>query len=187
MTVAEITSETYTAARAFREYRDAFKRQRRAEDEALMKGYRALSRRQRVVDLFASMRMAGVDEHNRPKLAIARADAETVWCTRSVDGSAEFRIARWLGCRAAADKRRFVPSGTLPRCAGQVVCQAYVPLIPPRFRPPGDLSRYFLLWEAEWVNVPVDPILLRHLGKNLYAVMSQWDLTSPERAVLGAR
>lgn len=191
MTVAEITTDRFTAREAFREYRAALKRTHSAEDEALMKGYRALSRRQRVVDLYASMRAAGVDEQGRPRLAICRADAEMVWCRRSRDGSAEFRVQQW-GSRAneAADRRRHIPPGTLPAIlsgSSPIECRARVPLIPPRFRPDALLTNYFLLWEAEWVSVPVDPILLRHLGKNLYAVVAQWDLSELERAVLGAR
>ena len=45
---------------------------------------------------------------------------------------------------------------------------------------------HFLLWEAEWMTVPSDPIL-RHFGRNLYAVMAQWDLTPVGQAILRAR
>jgi len=46
---------------------------------------------------------------------------------------------------------------------------------------------HFLLWEAEWMTVPSDPILLRHLGRNLYAVKAQSDLTPVGQAILRAR
>jgi len=46
---------------------------------------------------------------------------------------------------------------------------------------------HFLLWEAEWMTVPSDPILLRHFGRNLYAVMAQSDLTPVGQAILRAR
>jgi len=35
--------------------------------------------------------------------------------------------------------------------------------------------------------VPSDPLLLRHFGRNLYAVMAQWDLTPVGQAIRRAR
>lgn len=68
---------------------------------------------------------------------------------------------------------------------------AIVPTIPPRLRPPHNLSGYHILWEAEWgqedVLPPGDPALLRHLGGDLYAVLAVWDLTPLERSVLAGR
>ena len=65
-----------------------------------------------------------------------------------------------------------------------VECRARVPMIPPRLRADRALANYHILWEAEWINPPRDPLLLRHLGKFFYAVLATWDLTPLEQAVL---
>jgi len=66
--------------------------------------------------------------------------------------------------------------------------RAMVPSIPPSLRPPHSFASYYILWEAVWEPIaPRDPMLLRPLGNNLYAVVAVWDLTDLERAVLNAR
>ncbi|MFI4852645.1 MAG: hypothetical protein ACIAZJ_26335 [Gimesia chilikensis] len=58
------------------------------------------------------------------------------------------------------------------------------PVSPPALLPVGNLANYQILWEAEWETVPVDPMLLKHLGKSLYVVLAQWDLTPLEQGIL---
>ena len=108
------------ARAAFRQYRNALKQCRSpsaAEDELLMKTYREIARGCRVLDLRETLKLAGVDERWRPKLAIARADAAMVWFER------QWAVGRWCFC----DRRRFlkamlgsgraivVPSGVFPQ------------------------------------------------------------------------
>ena len=74
---------------------------------------------------------------------------------------------------------------------------AQVPMIPPigvRLAGGGSkLRHHVVLWEAEWSErrpaalPPYDPYLLRPLGGDLYAVVSEWDLTEIERAVMAGR
>ena len=189
MTVAEIKMPAYEARDAFREYRAALKSRYSKEDEALVRAYHWLGKNGRVIDIIGAMQQAGSDERFRPKLAITRADAEMVYCRVWRDGSTMFATVPWV-TRHATRTYIQLPSGTVQAWSGgegSFDCRAKVPLVPPRYRPTGSLNNYFLLWEAEWVNVPSDPILLRPLGKNLYAVMAQWDLTPVEQAVLRAR
>ncbi len=185
MTVAEITMPKEQVRAALREYREALRRRPNAEDALAAKTYGALARGHRVIDLIQAMQLAGLDDRGRPKLAIARADAVEVWCRVTSDGSARFSAQRWP--RAGAGL--FLPPGTLPRAAAavSVECRALLPSIPPRFRPDGELERYHLLWEAAWLDVPTDPLLLRHLGQHLYVVLAQWDLTPVEQAILRRR
>jgi hypothetical protein len=64
---------------------------------------------------------------------------------------------------------------------------ALVPSVPPQLRP-DDLSKYFILWEAEWTaKAPVDPILLSPVNDTMFAVVAQWDLTPLEQRVLEGR
>lgn len=66
-----------------------------------------------------------------------------------------------------------------------------VPVIPVRHIPDGQLTRYHILWEVEeWQSHPVpprDPMLLRRLTPNVFVVLSSWDLTPLERAVIAGR
>ncbi len=64
-----------------------------------------------------------------------------------------------------------------------------MPIVPINLRPKRGLANYHILWEAEWHNVvPVDPLLLRRLGKgDLWLVVAAWDLTEVEQAALTAR
>jgi hypothetical protein len=65
---------------------------------------------------------------------------------------------------------------------------AMVPMVPPDILPPrgADLAKHFILWEVEsWdFSPPIDPILLRPIGGELYAVVAQWDLTEVERSII---
>ena len=65
---------------------------------------------------------------------------------------------------------------------------ASIPYIPPQFRPPHALENYHLLWEAEWRrnsgSQRRDPMLLRRIGGDLFAVVAAWDLTDVEKLVL---
>lgn len=94
--------------------------------------------------------------------------------------------------RVAWHRRAVFPAGTFSR-DGLPDYQlrgyrALVPLIPPNLRPARALVRYVILFEAEWEPVPpTDPLLLRHLHGDLYAVLAAWDLTPLERAVLAGR
>ncbi|WP_339684167.1 hypothetical protein [Gimesia maris] len=54
----------------------------------------------------------------------------------------------------------------------------------PSLLPAGNLSNYYILWKAEWETIPVDHMLLNHLGKSLNVVLAQWDLTPLEQAIL---
>lgn len=190
MTIATITMPGSAAWNAFQQYRAALKQSHSEEDAALMKAYKAIWWGRKLVDLVAVMQEAGTDQHGRPKLAIQRADCEIIWCTRELDGSAEFRVYQNGRTNRARNAVVRLPRRTFLMRSfseGRVHCQARVPLIPPQYRPPGNLDKYHLLWEAEWIGVPRDPILLKHLGKNLYAVLAAWELTPVEQAVLRMR
>lgn len=187
MNITTIAMAKVDALELYREYRRAVLAQPNPTDAALMRGYKALAKGRTVLDLADVMRTAGVDEKGRPKLAIVRADATEVYCRTWSEGSAQFTMEQWPRYRAS---RRMVsiPRGTftIPPGSG-ASCRAVVPLIPPRHRPRFAPSNYHILWEAEWQDVPRDPLLLRRLGGMLFAVLAQWDLTELERSVLRGR
>jgi hypothetical protein len=182
-------------------------RRYRQVDEAAARGYKALAGGQRLLKLSETIAAGGTEvriekdwnsrsfEVHVPKLAVIRADASRV-CTTGVDkdGMVTFyagRPNRWGDPDSRAKQNRVsLPDGTFPpeQRSGNLRRHwhlAVVPTIPPALRPSRGLSRYHLLWEAEWdEQVPVDPALLKHLGGDLYAVVAVWDLTDLERAVL---
>jgi hypothetical protein len=184
------------ARKALRAYHDAIKNRHNDEYRAVIAGYKAIVRGQRVINLVDAFKATGVDEKARPKLAIARADAQ--WCMYRRDSQAKPQF--WSATRKERPRRVWrgrlprngtvteLPEGTLPVQLGPDWF-AVVPLIPPQYLPPrGGLQLYHVLWEAVWEPAPpTDPFLLRHLRGHLYAVLAQWDLTPIERAVLGQR
>jgi hypothetical protein len=186
------------ARKAFLEYRHAVRERHDAEDEQIMRAYRALSQGKPVIDIFEAIRDGGRDRNGLPKLAIARADAVKTVLLRRPDGSfhmAPINLTYQDGSipgRAEYRGRvfRFPVNFLTPKELrfGRERWVAMNPTVPPALRPQHAMSNYHVLWEAEWRKDPVpprDPALLKHLGGPLYMVLATWDLTDVERAVLG--
>jgi hypothetical protein len=177
--------EPDAARKAFLEYRQAVRSRHNEEDATIMRGYKELAAGHQVLHLHDVMKAAGVDEKNLPKLAICRSDAK--WCHYDVvNAQPTFLMdeARFYD-RVRKDKCIRLPQGMLP--APKFRARAMVPTVPAGLRPTASLANYFTLWEADWQKVPVDPMLLKHIGGMLYAVLAVWDLTELERAVLAGR
>lgn len=196
MNVTTITAPVEEAKAKLAEYRAALKKRFDKTDEVLVKTYRQLAKGNMIVNVADAIVAAGLDELHRPKMAIARADAEHVWFDRSVWSTR--RGSRYVSAfftdnrnRTAAKSFEF-PRNSFADCPDN--CQlkhpcvrAMVPLIPPQFRPPHSLSNYHILWDAEgtWeAEPPVDPFLLKRISGDLFAVLAVWDLTELERSVL---
>ena len=198
MDVQTVTMDPAAAEAAFREYRAVFMAERNRIDGELMRGYKALSEGKTLISLTEAIQTAGVDGLGRPRLAIARADETAIAFNRTREGALEY----WpeASSRASADDRVFAfPAGTLPGTmeggwdSGRVwrtwrPWMANLPFIPPQYRPPHALQNYHLLWEAEWRQARgrqrLDPMLLRRIGGDLFAVVAAWDLTEIEKLVL---
>lgn len=198
MNIETITMPQRAAREAFLTYKRSIRDRHNAEDEAVMRGYRAMARGSALLDVNQAMRVGGQDDLGRPKLAICRADYK--WCFLRWWGER----ARFIGThsetwevtmRLAARKNNSV--SLIPgiferqRIRGELQprpeARALIPMVPPQYRPRAAMSNYHILWEADWQAVPVDPILLKHLGGSLYVVLAQWDLTPLEQAVLAGR
>lgn len=156
------------------------------EDEEMDAIYRAISQGHQVLNLLESFRITGCDESGLPKLAIARADRMKVFYDSDRSGGIMYS-ERWR--RGPRSTRINIPQNYLPGFKSFThTFEAVVPLIPVRFRPHAKLERYHILFEAEWKKrIPVDPMLLRHIGGVHYAVLAHWDLTEVERAALFGR
>lgn len=181
-----ISMDPAKAKEAFHNYRAMIKRKHTVDDEILMRGYKHLAKGKQVLDLIDVMKKIGVDERGRPQLAIARASWEKCWLYKTIDGETTFSRDRYVAANATRPKV-IIPVGTFPPNTGESIrnLSARVPAIPPQFKPHGSLDLYHILWDAKWTNDPPhDPILLRHLGRNVYAVLAVWDLSPLERALL---
>ena len=194
MNVETISESRFAARQKYAEYLKAVKARHSAEYEALKNAYRELSRGKQVLDINQVIRKAGVDEQHRPRLAIVRADAKLCWfgfASRRGPDLPTFSMVNDFWDARIQRKRIALPAETFPTVPWQtrrdMRLRAVVPMIPPSLVPKGRLDRYCILWEAEWETLPIDPMLLKHLGKGLYVVLATWDLTPLERAVLSDR
>lgn len=208
MNLDVITMDKTVARRAFIDYRHAVhdrhrteavetERRLRAEDEALMRGYRALSLGKQLLRLSDAIREGGEDEQLRPRLGLARADMTVLAMTRVGNGRVTYNPNNDWRARTVKHQNRVFnfPQGArvVQNAQGQINWEvratATVPTVPPQYRPASSLANYHILFEAQWRTPPraSDPALLRHLGGDLWVVLATWDVTPLEAAVLGMR
>lgn len=155
----------------------------------------------KVLDVIESFKKAGLSKKGYPKIAICKADSKLVFLSPSRNGSAIFYHDRGGATRLSwawrGDKNDVsLPEGTFKWPENMDYSfykyqQTIVPIIPPKILKfvKHKLSNYHLLWEVtEWKPVPPkDPILLRKLTPNLYAILATWNLTPLERAIIRGR
>jgi len=149
-----------------------------------------LSKGKSVIDLTASMKLAGLNENKEPKLAIARANKVWVSCQWDRGNGLYFdkEYPTFPYSLFGLEQARYeYPQGWLnfpfPNRR-----KTPVPIIPAHLMPSDTLKKYHILWEVEkWEpEPPRDPILLRNItgSNNLFVILGQWDLTKLERAVI---
>jgi len=209
MNVTAIQMDPAEAQRKLIAYREALSNRHNkaveVEFDAAAEAYAALAKGTPLIDPAEAIRACGWRPDGRPVLAVARADQKRVsfevgrnsrlWTQeRGYYGPWApmewvFRASRERWDRQRARNLQFtVPQvGTEPPVTPKSG-RAMVPLVPPDVYPARglDLSKHFVLWEVEnWdFAPPIDPMLLRPIGGNLWAVIAQWDLTEVERAII---
>jgi len=183
----------HRAREEYLKYLAACKQSPTADLVLIKKIYRELSLGSRVINVDEAIGDAGPNAEGLPLLAIARADQKFCrlkghWTPRNgsriafgdTDGNGEFLRPRIVPERALSQQFTSSPMQFKPQ-------RAMVPMIPPNIRPAGNLSKYWILFEAEWKPIPpMDPLLLRPIGGPFFVVLAHWNLTEVERAVLGA-
>src|SRR5580765_7745790 len=97
MDIQPITMDKNIAREHFERYRALVRKRKDKEDVALMRGFRALSKGQQIIDIVTLMKSTGVDDLFRPNLEIIRADAKECFFTNW--------SMRDQGARFAMDKR----------------------------------------------------------------------------------
>ncbi len=196
MDVTKITVDRAEAKARYEEYR-AHRQFETPIDAEIKRAYRAIAQGSVVIQALKSIVAAGAHADGTARLGLVRADQTRCIFDRSTAGAFQLFAPGHRRATAAADMRFAFPDGSLPSAKDTWSPggwwrerEAVVPMIPIRLRPPAkDLSKFHIIWEAEWnLTVPVDPMLLRRLGKgDLWLVCAAWDLTEIERAVLAAR
>ncbi len=168
-------------------------------DREIARAYRLLAQGKLLIRALESVRVAGLGEDGLPKLAICGAQYKSCHLELHKDGSAKFTPDRWERAqsrihRLPAGSFQFDDRGFLRRQWGGKMGfsptsehTAIVPIVPANLRPKAKLSNYHILWEADWQDVPVDPMLIQRLGKgDLWVVHAAWNLTEVERAAMRA-
>ena len=186
-------------------FRKITKEKRSQEDKAFMAAYRAAAKGQQLLSLSQVMKWAGTDEETElPKMAIARADAQVVHYRHAPFSNAApeyttLERPRWgrtgdlVPCWDRGGYRQRHRFDALapewPETPRDEWYTTAVPIIPPAFRPPWKLSNYHILFEVKsWDQTEEgDPLLLRHLHDDLFAVLAAWDITALEAAILNGR
>ena len=193
MNVSEIQLDQDRAAELLEKYRE-HKANANEDDLAIMKAYRAIARGDVVIQAHQSIIDAGWDmEQGRPKLAICRAHKKVCYLeqTRLWHNGCQltFREARKLSVpdRVHNFQQIHVHQESTPDWVQSCYGKAIVPHIPLNMRPKKGLHLYHILWEADWEDVPIDPMLIRKLAGDLWLVCAAWDLTDVERAVIADR
>lgn len=213
MNVSTITMDPAEAQAKLDAYRDALQARHSSKVEvewkAAMDAYRELAKGTPLIDPLAAIRECGWRTDSRPVLAIARADMARVqwqlvrssrwWNSETKRYSGNWSPMQWQFSASRQNEsnwrrrdghgKTFTVSNISAEPPGEPKQgTAMVPMVPPDVLPARgcDLSKHFVLWEVEnWdAAPPVDPILLRPIGGDLYAVVAQWDLTEIERVII---
>lgn len=205
MNVTTMTMPKAQAKRMLREYRARLLKRNDDELRAVAEGLKWMARGRAVINLSEAIRGGGLFPSGLPKLAICRSDETRVefeWRPHSSAGT--YRLARRGRRRGRPPQNNEVVVEFGARhgktqwdehwkahVGVTLTGSAMVPLVPPAALKEAHtgtsaLGRFFTLWEVEkWEPVPPrDPMLLQHLGGELYVVLAQWDLTDIERAVI---
>ena len=168
----------------------------------LQRAYGHMKHGGKVIDIYQAFKDAGIGEDGHPKIAIVRADAKVCHLYKYPKGRAIFSHKgptrygiHGYGTARKSEREVELPEGTFEWSSSVSWSGEHrkttVPIIPPailidqiRYH----LRNYFILWEVEdWKSEPPkDPLLLKLITPNLFAVLATWDLSELERAIIKA-
>ncbi len=156
-----------------------------------------------LIDVYELISKFGISEKNEPVFAIARADISEVIFEKQDTGSGRYKMGEgWNRYAEDINSDVHLPQkvfdvhweridGEEPNNRGWGIkdkeIKTKVPIIPVELIPEGDLKNYYILWEVvDWEDLPPpkDPILLKRISENLFAVLGCWDVTELERSVM---
>lgn len=192
MRVKAITMSKEKAKKEWKAYLALLKKRKEKYLKEFKDAYYHLSKGRKIIDICEVMKGAGINEKFEPRLAIAPANEKTIYFHKREGGVGRFST-KWRSWGNRFDVS--LPKETFPEwpkekgheyTIDKETLETSVPKIPANYVPDGELSNYYLLWEVEyWKLPPKDPILLKRVSKNLFAVLAGWQLTKLERAIIG--
>ena len=108
METLPVTIDRERAAELYRAYQ-VHQHYEKPIDEEIRRTYRLIAQGRVIIQALESIKLAGRNDEGWPKLAIARADQKSQWCTLHSDGSATMQPSHGSADRAAS--RRSHSSG----------------------------------------------------------------------------
>jgi hypothetical protein len=197
--VEEITMSKFQAREKYQEYRAALKTHNLPYLRELKDAYRQLSKGHGIIDAFKAFRLAGLNDDGEPRLALMPAHLTSAHFHKKEHGGAYITTteAQWsrvkhvmdFGPKFFCDKwaTRKASWGGMEIVRQHISCK--VPIVPAHLLPKTALEKFHILWEVEKWNPepPKDPLLLRRLSVNVFAVVARWDLTELERSIINGR
>jgi hypothetical protein len=190
MQVQTVTVDRAKARQLYRAYK-IHQNYQRPEDYEIMRAYQLIAQGKVIIQAIESIRQAGLNSDNMPKLPLCRANAK--WCYFRSDqwGHGHFSPQPYpqSNSRQTIKFTRGLFPQSLRVCNSWDNAKAAVPIIPIHLRPQRGIENYHILWEATWeLTPPVDPYLLRRIRNgDMWLVVAAWDLTEVERAAMRTR
>ena len=123
METLPVTIDRERAAELYRAYQ-VHQHYEKPIDEEIRRTYRLIAQGRVIIQALESIKLAGRNDEGWPKLAIARADQKSQWCTLHSDGSATMQPSAWFRRSRARSRRshsrgRPAPSRNPPGAIGE--------------------------------------------------------------------
>jgi len=186
MEVENIKESKEKARQAWREWLEVNKKKPTELAKTMKAAYKHLAQGRCLIDVFEVMKRASLNDKGEPKLAIARADWKFVqFGTRW--GKEGYWFAQNMS-HVVARTGVQLPIDTFEKGKLKSNLQAPVPPIPAEYCGKAALKNYYVLWDCkDWKTIPSDPLLLKRISNNLFAVLFCWDLSPLERAIISGK
>mgnify|MGYP001613822369 CR=1 FL=1 len=187
MKVQTISMPKEKAQKAWAEYSQTLKERKDQYIKDTTKALSFLRRGKKILDITELLKNIPL-KNGLPAIAIAPAYLEVLYLNHYCKGEGRFckDSNRWWNIYTFK-----LEEFTRKDNNDYRIYSTLVPCIPPKYLPKGNLKTggYYLLWEVEsWKKEPPkDPILLKRISKNLFAILASWNLSPLERAVLNGR
>ena len=187
-----------TATEKWKECLQAEKTSSEAHIRDLKKAYYELSKGHKILDFFETVKKLPLNKDGDPSVAIAPANRKTCLFHKDRNGAGSYGVRNGRGWKARNHWEVILPGHTFPDWPTQgseswnIIrnnIETSVPIVPAQYLPKTSLGNRFILWEVDkWVlAAPKDPLLLRRITANLFAIEAKWNLSRLERAIIRGR
>lgn len=197
--IPKITLPKEQAREEWKKYCEVLKKRKENYLKVMKDAHYQMKEGRELIDVYKIMKEIGLNENNQPRLAIARADLKQVYFVKQDEGTGFFSEDKstWgdLKDNVALPQNTFDihwerKAGSESNASWNIKDKELgtkVPIVPVEILPDGNLKSYYILWETnEWEELPEtkDPILLKRISENLFAILGTWDLTELEQSVI---